>query len=100
MDLSVVKLLSILIVGIAIVGIAWNFNNLIKIFLSIELLFLAASLNFVVFSAEAGDLHGQIFTLFLLTVAAAESAVGLGLFVVYFRKRGTVSVADANLLKG
>jgi NADH-quinone oxidoreductase subunit K len=97
--MDIVKFLSVFLVALSVVGIAWNFNNLIKIFVSIELMFLAVCLNFVAYACELGDIHGQLFTVFVLTVAAAESALGLALFIVYFRQRSTASVADATLLK-
>jgi NADH-quinone oxidoreductase subunit K len=92
-------ILSILVFVIAAVGIVINLNNLLKVFLCIELMFLAVSINFITYAYSLNNIDGQIFTVFLLTVAAAESAVGLGLLVFYFRQRSTVSVADANVLK-
>jgi len=68
--------------------------------MSIELLLLAVNINFVAFSAYLHDLVGQVFALFILTVAAAEAAIGLAILVVYFRNRGTIAVEDVNLMKG
>ena len=68
--------------------------------MSIELLLLAVNINFVAFSSFLHDLVGQVFALFILTVAAAEAAIGLAILVVYFRNRGTIAVEDVNLMKG
>src|SRR5438132_1956965 len=85
---------------IGMLGIFLNRKNVIIILMSIELILLAVNLNFVAFSAFLGDLVGQIFALFVLTVAAAEAAIGLAILVVYFRNRGTIAVEDVNLMKG
>ena len=85
---------------IGVLGIFLNRKNVIVILMSIELILLAVNLNFVAFSAFLGDLVGQIFALFILTVAAAEAAIGLAILVVYFRNRGTIAVEDVNLMKG
>jgi len=85
---------------IGVVGIFLNRKNVIIILMSIELILLAVNLNFVAFSAFLGDLVGQIFALFVLTVAAAEAAIGLAILVVYFRNRCTIAVEDVNLMKG
>ena len=68
--------------------------------MSIELILLAVNINLVAFSAFLGDLVGQVFAMFVLTVAAAEAAIGLAILVVYFRNRGTIAVEDINLMKG
>jgi NADH-quinone oxidoreductase subunit K len=68
--------------------------------MSIELMLLAVNINFVAFSAFRGDLVGQVFALFVLTVAAAEAAIGLAIVVVYFRNRGSIAVSDINMMKG
>jgi NADH-quinone oxidoreductase subunit K len=68
--------------------------------MSIELILLAVNLNLVAFSANLGDLSGQVFALFVLTVAAAEAAIGLAIVVIYFRNRGSIQVEDVNLMKG
>jgi NADH-quinone oxidoreductase subunit K len=85
---------------IGVFGIFINRKNVIIILMSIELILLAVNINFVAFSAFLGDLTGQVFALFVLTVAAAEAAIGLAILVVYFRNRGTIAVEDINLMKG
>ena len=86
--------------AIGIFGIFLNRKNVIVILMSIELMLLAVNINLVAFSAELDDLVGQIFALFVLTVAAAEAAIGLPILVVYFRNRGSIAVEDINLMKG
>ena len=81
-------------------GIFVNRKNVIVILMSIELMLLAVNINFVAFSAHLGDLVGQVFTLFILTVAAAEAAIGLAILVVFCRNRGTIAVEDVNVMKG
>src|ERR1700685_1412516 len=83
-----------------IFGIFLNRKNVIVILMSIELMLLAVNINFVAFSSFLGDLVGQVFAMFVLTVAAAEAAIGLAIIVIYFRNRGTIAVADIDLLKG
>ena len=85
---------------IGVFGIFLNRKNVIVILMSIELMLLAVNLNLVAFSAFHGDLVGQVFALIVLTVAAAEAAIGLAIIVVYFRNRGTIDVAEIDLLKG
>ena len=85
---------------IGVVGIFLNRKNIIIILTSVELILLAVNLNFVAFSSYLGDLVGQVFALFVLTVAAAEAAIGLAILVVYFRNRGTIAVEDVNVMKG
>jgi len=85
---------------IGVVGIFLNRKNVIIILMSIELILLAVNINLVAFSAFLHDLVGQVFALFVLTVAAAEAAIGLAILVVYFRNRGTIEVEDVNLMKG
>ena len=85
---------------LGIFGIFLNRKNVIIILMSIELMLLAINLNFVAFSAYMGDLAGQVFAMFVLTVAAAEAAIGLAILVVYFRNRGSIEVEDINLMKG
>jgi NADH-quinone oxidoreductase subunit K len=85
---------------IGVFGIFVNRKNIIVILMSVELILLAVNINFVAFSVFLGDLVGQLFALFVLTVAAAEAAVGLAILVVYFRNRGTIAVEDLNLMKG
>ena len=85
---------------IGVFGIFLNRKNIIIILMSIELILLAVNINFVAFSSFLGDLMGQVFALFVLTVAAAEAAIGLAILVVYFRNRRTIAVDDVNLMKG
>jgi NADH-quinone oxidoreductase subunit K len=85
---------------IGVFGIFVNRKNVIILLMSVELLLLAVNINLVAFSAFLGDLAGQVFAMFVLTVAAAEAAVGLAILVVYFRNRGNISVEDVNLMKG
>ena len=85
---------------IGIFGIFLNRKNIIIILMSIELILLAVNINLVAFSWALKDLVGQIFTMFVLTVAAAEAAIGLAILVVYFRNRGTIAVEDVNIMKG
>jgi len=86
--------------ALGLFGIFLNRKNVIVILMSIELMLLAVTINLVAFSAELNDLVGQIFAMFVLTVAAAEAAIGLAVLVVYFRNRGTIAVEDVNLMKG
>jgi NADH-quinone oxidoreductase subunit K len=83
-----------------VIGIFLNRRNVIVILMSVELMLLAVNINFVAFSSFLGDLTGQVFAMFVLTVAAAEAAIGLAILVVYFRNRGTIAVEDINLMKG
>ncbi len=85
---------------IGIFGIFLNRKNVIVILMSIELMLLAVNINLVAFSAHLGDLVGQVFALFVLTVAAAEAAIGLAILVCFFRVRGTIAVEDVNMMKG
>ena len=85
---------------IGIFGIFLNRKNVIIILMSVELMLLAVNINLVAFSAELGDLVGQVFAMFVLTVAAAEAAVGLAILVIFFRNRGTIAVEDINVMKG
>ena len=89
-----------LLLTIGIVGIFLNRRNVIIILMSVELMLLAVNINLVAFSTHLGDLVGQVFALFVLTVAAAEAAIGLAILVVYFRNRGTIAVRDINMMKG
>ncbi len=85
---------------IGIFGIFLNRKNVIIILMSIELMLLAVNINLVAFSTHLQDLVGQVFALFVLTVAAAEAAIGLAILVVYFRNRGSIEVEDINMMKG
>ncbi len=86
--------------AIGILGIFLNRKNVIVILMSIELILLAVNLNFVAFAQHLGDMTGQVFALFILTVAAAEAAIGLAILVVFFRNRGSIAVEDVNVMKG
>ena len=85
---------------LGIFGIFLNRKNVIIILMSIELILLAANINLVAFSVHLEDLTGQVFAMLVLTVAAAEAAIGLAIIVVYFRNRGSIAVEDINLMKG
>ncbi|HWA90006.1 MAG TPA: NADH-quinone oxidoreductase subunit NuoK [Rhizomicrobium sp.] len=89
-----------LLFTIGVFGIFLNRKNVIVILMSIELILLAVNLNFVAFSAYLHDLAGQVMAMFVLTVAAAEAAIGLAILVVYFRNRGSIAVEDVNVMKG
>ena len=102
MDITLGHFLTVaaILFTIGVFGIFLNRKNVIIILMSIELMLLAVNINFVAFSAFLNDLMGQVFALFVLTVAAAEAAIGLAILVVYFRNRGTIEVEDINLMKG
>ncbi|MBT5383688.1 MAG: NADH-quinone oxidoreductase subunit NuoK [Kordiimonadaceae bacterium] len=85
---------------LGVFGIFLNRKNVIIILLSIELILLSVNINLVAFSSYMGDMVGQIFTMLILTVAAAEASIGLAILVVYFRNRGSIAVEDINLMKG
>jgi NADH-quinone oxidoreductase subunit K len=85
---------------LGVFGIFLNRKNVIVILMSVELILLAVNINLVAFSVHLGDLVGQVFALFVLTVAAAEAAIGLAILVIYFRNRGTIEVEDVSTLKG
>jgi len=86
--------------ALGVLGIVANRKNLIVMLMAIELILLAVNLNLVAFSAYLHDLVGQVFAMFVLTVAAGEAAIGLAILVIYFRGRGTISVDDVNRMKG
>ena len=92
--------LAAILFTIGVFGIFTNRKNVIIILMSIELLLLAVNINLVAFSVYLGEIAGQIFAMFVLTVAAAEAAVGLAVLVVYFRNRGSIAVEDINVMKG
>jgi NADH-quinone oxidoreductase subunit K len=92
--------LSGILFALAVAGVFINRKNVILLLMCVELLLLAASFNFVAFSRYLGDLSGQVFVFFVLTVAAAESAIGLAILVVLFRERRTINVEDLDTLKG
>jgi NADH-quinone oxidoreductase subunit K len=85
---------------LGILGIFINRKNVIVILMSVELILLAVNINLVAFSSFLGDLVGQVFALLVLTVAAAEAAIGLAIIVVFYRNRGSIAVEDINLMKG
>ncbi len=89
-----------IIFTIGVVGIFLNRKNIIIILMSVELILLSVNINLVAFSAFSKDLTGQVFSLFILTVAAAEAAIGLAILVTYYRNRGSIAVEDINALKG
>ena len=91
---------SAIVFTLGVAGIILNRKNIIVILMSVELILLAVNVNLVAFSAYLGDLTGQIFALLVLTVAAAESAIGLAILVVFYRNKGTISVEDINMMKG
>lgn len=93
-------LLAAILFTIGVCGIFLNRKNVITLLMSIELMLLSVNINFVAFSAYLGDILGQVFTMFVLTVAAAEAAIGLAILVVYFRNRGTIAVEDISEMKG
>ncbi len=91
---------SAILLVLGIFGIFLNRKNVIVILMSVELILLAVNINFVAFSAWLNDLNGQIFAMFVLTVAAAEAAIGLAILVIYFRNRGSIEVEEISTLKG
>jgi len=100
LTLSHFLVLGALLFAIAVVGIFLNRKNIIVLLMAIELMLLAVNMNFVAFSHFLGDISGQIFVFFILTVAAAESAIGLAILVVLFRNLSTINVEDLDRLKG
>ena len=92
--------LGAILFALAIVGIFLNRKNLLVLLMAIELMLLAVNLNFVAFSHYLGDMHGQVFVFFILTVAAAESAIGLAILMLLFRNRSSINVDELNELKG
>ena len=86
--------------GLSVVGMFINRKNIIILLMCIEMMLLAVNINFIAFSHFLGDIAGQIFVFFILTVAAAEAAIGLAILVVLFRNRGTINVTDMDTLKG
>jgi NADH-quinone oxidoreductase subunit K len=100
LTLSHYLVLGAILFAIAVVGIFLNRKNVIVLLMAIELMLLAVNLNFIAFSYFLGDVSGQIFVLFILTVAAAESAIGLAILVVLFRNLSTINIEDLDSLKG
>ncbi|MCC2975846.1 NADH-quinone oxidoreductase subunit NuoK [Sphingomonas sp. PL-96] len=100
-----IGLIHYLVVGailftLGVLGIFLNRKNLIVLLMAIELILLSVNINFVAFSSYLGDLVGQVFAMFVLTVAAGEAAIGLAILVIYFRGRGSIAVDDVNRMKG
>ena len=91
---------SAILLVLGMVGIFLNRKNVIVILMSVELILLAVNLNLVAFSAQLDDLAGQVFAMFVLTVAAAEASIGLAIIVIYFRNRGSIEVEDISTLRG
>ena len=91
---------SAILFTLGIFGIFLNRKNVIIILMSVELMLLAVNINLIAFSAHLNDMVGQVFAMFVLTVAAAEAAIGLAILVVYFRNRGSIAVEDISLMKG
>ncbi|MCH7539539.1 MAG: NADH-quinone oxidoreductase subunit NuoK [Proteobacteria bacterium] len=102
MDIGLAHYLTVaaILFTLGIFGVFLNRKNVIIILMSIELMLLAVAINLIAFSAYLQDMVGQIFAMFVLTVAAAEAAIGLAILVVYFRNRGTIAVEDINVMKG
>lgn len=92
--------LGAMLFALAVVGIFLNRKNLIVLLMAIELMLLAVNINFVAFSYYLGDMHGQVFVFFILTVAAAEAAIGLAILVLLFRNKTSIDAEDLNTLKG
>jgi NADH-quinone oxidoreductase subunit K len=92
--------LGAILFAMSVIGIFLNRRNLIVLLMAIELMLLAVNMNFIAFAHFLGDLHGQVFVFFILTVAAAESAIGLAILMLLFRNRASISVEELNILKG
>jgi len=92
--------LSGILFSLGLFGVYWGRKTIISILMSLELILLAVNINFVAFSAFLGDLVGQLFTMFVLTVAAAEAAIGLAILVIYHRNRQTIDVEDVSSMRG
>ncbi|AVO34449.1 NADH-quinone oxidoreductase subunit NuoK [Ottowia oryzae] len=92
--------LGAILFALSVVGIFLNRKNLIVLLMAVELMLLAINLNFVAFSHYLGDMHGQVFVFFILTVAAAESAIGLAILMLLFRNKSSINVDELNSLKG
>jgi NADH-quinone oxidoreductase subunit K len=98
--LQQVLVLGAILFCISVAGIFINRKNVLILLMCIELMLLSVNLNFIAFSHFLGDIHGQVFVFFILTVAAAESAIGLAILVVLFRNRGTINVTELDSMKG
>jgi NADH-quinone oxidoreductase subunit K len=99
-DINAYLIVAAILFTIGVFGIFINRKNIITILMAVELMLLAVNINLVAFSSYLNDLTGQIFTMLILTVAAAEAAIGLAILVVYFRNRGSIAVDDMNSMKG
>ena len=99
-ELSNYLVLAAILFSLGVAGIFLNRKNVIVLLMSVELMLLAVNFNFIAFSQHLGDLQGQVFVFFILTVAAAESAIGLAILVVLFRNRETINVGDLDTMKG
>jgi NADH-quinone oxidoreductase subunit K len=91
--------INFILFGISLLGIFLNFRNILIILMGIELILLSLNLNFIFFSIYLDDLYGQIFSLFILTIAASESAIGLAIIIIYYRLRGNISINQISILK-
>jgi NADH-quinone oxidoreductase subunit K len=100
MVLSDFLILGAVLFGLSVAGIFLNRKNVIILLMAIELMLLAVNINFVAFSRFSGDVAGQIFVFFILTVAAAETAIGLAILTLLFRNRGTINIGDIDSMKG
>lgn len=100
LSLSHFLILGAILFAISVVGIFLNRKNLIVLLMAIEMMLLSVNMNFVAFSHYLGDMHGQLFVFFILTVAAAEAAIGLAILVLLFRNKSTMNAEDLNILKG
>ncbi|MCS4504668.1 NADH-quinone oxidoreductase subunit 11 [wastewater metagenome] len=100
LELSHYLVLGAILFSLGVAGIFLNRKNALILLMSIELILLAVNFNFIAFSSALGDIHGQVFVFFILTVAAAESAIGLAILVVLFRNRDTINVGDLDSMKG
>lgn len=92
--------LSFIIFVISLLGVVFNFQNILILLMGIEILLLSTNLNFIFFSLYLDDLYGQLFSLFILTIAASESAIGLAIIISHYRSRGNILLNDVTLLKG
>jgi NADH-quinone oxidoreductase subunit K len=99
-DLNQFLIVAAILFTIGVAGIILNRKNIIIILMSVELILLSVNINLVAFSTFSQDLTGQVYSLFVLTVAAAEAAIGLAILVTYYRNRGSIAVEDVNLMKG
>ncbi|ACK51844.1 NADH-ubiquinone oxidoreductase chain 4L [Methylocella silvestris BL2] len=100
LSLSHFLIVAAMLFTIGVAGIILNRKNIIVVLMSVELILLSVNINLVSFSSFFGDLTGQVFSLFVLTVAAAEAAIGLAILVAYYRNRGSIAVEDINMMKG